>query len=455
MKISPLLANWQGNFTNYKTKNIEKNKINLTFTGLQTTPFSDEDYKKALENLHKEVREAKKKDRDGRVELKTLDMNKINGIQKDIKVFEGLTMGEIAFMLECPSILLNRCCSSNCAHCGFMATPFSNATLDRMSWEDFSELISGIRELSQRLAVEETNPLFLNSNLFQDSDCMEIELRDKDGNIYDYLDCVRFIQENNQMHNTFSTPLFDTSGWNPKSEKMQKRAEKFVYQLTNEFDKNPIRQFNVSINPYHLLRSQAQKERSNFHFRKARELEEAYAERMANALFTLTPVQDKLHFNVLSRWISPSKTNKGELSGPPPEKAILKKLKKMYTQDYKGEQKYIKSEYELKRTLDTMNWVIRGTEEYTSPDIEPWGRAENLVKNPKTTSAQREAEMLAKINQGNANFARLINPNGSVILNDCDISARTNLAFNFQNSHMSVKPFAHEIKDFVYEYREK
>ena len=47
-------------------------------------------------------------------------------------------------------------------------------------------------------------------------------------------------------------------------------------------------------------------------------------------------------------------------------------------------------------------------------------------------------------------MSRIINPNGSVLLNRNDICAHTSVQLNFENKDKEVRPLAYEKKDFVY-----
>ena len=88
---------------------IYDNKF-LSFKGSQLTPLTDLEYETAKKNLQSEIENAERKVGKRRwITLDDLNLDKINGIQKDIKVFEGLTMKEISFILKSPTLLMNRC----------------------------------------------------------------------------------------------------------------------------------------------------------------------------------------------------------------------------------------------------------------------------------------------------------------------------------------------------------
>ena len=92
-----------------------------------------------------------------------LNLDKLNGIQEGIKVFDGLNMKEIAFVSQ--SILevaVNRGCNNMCAHCYADAKPHikeDETHINKMSWNDFTNLTEGYKELNKRLGFDITkNP---------------------------------------------------------------------------------------------------------------------------------------------------------------------------------------------------------------------------------------------------------------------------------------------------------
>lgn len=440
---------------NVNTKNIELSNFNLcsslypvTFTGSQKTPLTDEDYQNAKSNFEDVYKEAEEKYPNYAIELSMLDLDRLNGLQKGIKVFEGLTMKEIGFALKNPIILLNRGCDNNCAHCGYMATPYSKSTLDKMSYEDFTSVVDGIKQLDDRM--DNKVSVCANIGTFRDSDCMNIELTDKDGNVYDYVDCLKVLS-----NVSFIPPLFDTAGWNPNNDKMQKRAEKFVDYITKHEHGRVISDVsvpvsvNVSVNPYHSLYRKSADAKHNFQLRQAKELESMYVNRIANTLFTFTPLLDSnVNFGVLAR----AKTDDSKAFSKLHNK-IVKQLTKMYKNDLNGEQKYVHSKEQMKEYVSEYNSLLYGYD-YDS-DILPWGRGESLFKEPENNLVKRKAKARDSLQSKNVQYLeRGINPDGSVILISDDVSIKTDLELNFINNGKPVKPFANELEDCVYKTSE-
>ncbi len=410
----------------------------LAFTGSQKTPLGDEDYAKARKYL-----EEKTKDKDESsypISIKAFDSDKLNGFQKGIKVFDGLTVKEIAFMLNKPIILLNRGCNNRCVHCGFNAMPFSNKTLDHMSYEDFKALIDGVKELESRM--DNKVQLYSEMGLFLDSDCMEIELKDKDGNVYDCVDCMRLLGDDIEK----VTPLFDTSGWSLKSEKHQKRAEKFVdFVLKHKPDE--LDDINISINPYNRMYANAVKFERQGDIEKAEELKQKYAKRLANAFITFSPlIKNDFSVNILARVIPYDETDTGL-----DNRAyyliitrVLGEIQKMLEEDLSGEQKYVQTQEELNGLMAYYDGLF---EEFQPRNLFPWGRAQSLFNHDIELVEERMKDFKQVCAFMPHYASNLINPNGSLVLSRMDVSAKTDLDFNFENKGRPVKPFATELDE--------
>ena len=450
MKISPIYSNFLNINPSEQNGTIIKNSAFVynsmfSFKGSQVKPLTDKDYNKAVSNLESVKKEARARVVHSSLSLRDLDADKINGLQKGIQVFDGLTMREIAFIMRNPSLLLNRGCANNCVHCFAMATPFSKQTYDKMSFEDFKSYVDGISELQKRLGddVKLCSP----PELFLDSDCIDIEIQDKDGNIYDYVDCRDYMKKQG-----FAYCLFDTSGWKPTSEKLQKRAEKLVEYVIDEKKKNnkffddENLHVNLSVNPYHILYAKAVEEKLNNNPEKAEKLENLYVDRIANAMLTFSPlIREKCTFHILVRAAIDSHLkdkNFGRLACKDLSEKILKRLEDLYNDDLQNEKKYVKDERESKIFLSFYENALLYTQM-----VSPYGRAANLFKD--ISSEIPKSAFLREITDSKiyTTFNYSINPNGSVVMSRKDISAKTNLSLNFENKNKPVKPLANEVEN--------
>ncbi len=429
MKITPII--------NYST----------FFKGGLRRPLTQYDYERAK----KYCKEKGESEKPAKAKLEKLDEDKLNGIQKGIKVFEGLSMKDISEILRHGYLLLNRGCNNNCAHCGYSAAPYSIKTQDRMSWEDLCSLVEGIKELKTRMGSQIATPVWLNRALFIDSDCINVEIYDKKGNSYDYVDCVKKIAETNPRYTT----QYDTSGWNPKNDEHQKRAEKLVnYMLSPN---NKISQLYISLNPYHVIYAKAQSLKEQGEGKKAKKLEKKYYERMANVMFTLTPLvmpDKKINYRMgfLTRAIDSFQTDTtlDEDALKDIIKNVLNKLEKMYFKDLMGERKFVKSKKDIKDLMYIYKDLIEGCDS-TTENILPLGRAQNLFIEPSSTLEKRKTEFLGELKKekNKGHFALAINPDGSVVTFTQDVSAKTDISLNFEKKG-EVKPLGSEIENFVY-----
>lgn len=87
------------------------------------------------------------------LDLYMFDLNKLDGIQEGINVFNGLNMKEIAFVADTVAeITVNRGCRNICAHCYASAkAPIKETAnqINKMSWNDFTSLTDGFEELNK------------------------------------------------------------------------------------------------------------------------------------------------------------------------------------------------------------------------------------------------------------------------------------------------------------------
>lgn len=361
-----------------------------------------------------------------------LDMDKLNGIQKGIKVFNGLSMKEIYTIFDKLSIIMpKRGCSNRCSHCAPEAIPqhFSKDSdmIDSMLWEDFEELLSGYHKLSKRTGVD-----FLPQNeemsLFYDADCIELEMKDKNGKIYDFADANGLLFDKTKCRG-----LFDTSGWNPKSERLQKRAEKIVNYLNqNKYRMNPI---NISVNPFHVLLEKSNECRNAKDIKAADFFRDLYTGRMANAIYTFTPIIDEINF--IFRIKSNDRFHsQNELMSLKDE--ILYKLEKMYKKDFLSEKKYIKTEDQLEETM----YKVKVGFNKEGAEIGNLGRAGKFFSGTSDKSLWNELSdkqiFLGELKRGI--YETMIDANGRIYLTNGYLTAPTKMQLNFANRNKKTMP---------------
>lgn len=235
------------------------------------------------------------------LDLYMFDLNKLDGIQEGINVFKGLNMKEIAFVADTVAeITVNRGCRNICAHCYASAkAPIKETAnqINKMSWNDFTSLTDGFEELNKRVGfpvvVQKKNKHAM-AIPFHDADCSSIILKDNEGKEHDFIDIAE------RLDKAFHLPvLFDTAGWNIQDVKAQKRMEKYVEYYSKPENFKKLEGFNLSVNPFHAMYAKSLELKQNRKPELAEKLYDLYTTRMANVLFTLTPLQKNQTLNLL------------------------------------------------------------------------------------------------------------------------------------------------------------
>ena len=251
--------------------------------------------------------------------IKVFDADKLEGIQYGIDVFKDLSMREILFLAyKSTNLMVIRGCENLCAHCFRSAVPARKDELSSMPFEDFKKIMDGFSEINKRInkilrnkknkftfVGDKQNAIVLGYNadvaaFFLDSDGMNVMAKDSNGKEYDFVDLTELIY--NKMG---KRSLFDTSGWDPKDEVLQARAEKYANYFNEQEDLEKVEQINLSINTYHPLyrdsyklgyRAGTENDMTNPNIRRGKDLYDSYVERAANMLATLGFIK---HVNLL------------------------------------------------------------------------------------------------------------------------------------------------------------
>lgn len=351
------------------------------------------------------------------------NFNKLDGIQHGIKIFDGLNIKEIAFIFDnLHGIAVKRGCSNQCLHCYANALPpakENNHFINKMSYEDYNELMDGVKELNHRLG----QPISYSTrtpytDIYYDADCMEIALYDKLGNEHDYIDLIE------KFYNATKCPsIFDTAGWNPKNSKMQARAEKYVKYFLDYDNKEKFYQINLSLSPFNAIYARALElgfnpkdykiieELANTSESKGESLYRIYIKRMANALYTFTPLLGSPNFNTIARPMDNSEKNMKNFTVDDYEiisTHILQTLQSKYINDLMTNQKYIKDENQIQYSIKEYSKLLGNYD----TSLLPSGRFKDLYlkKNPNIT----EEEFETKFNQSltyKRNYEKLKNTN--------------------------------------------
>lgn len=363
------------------------------------------------------------------------DLDNIEGIQKGIKIFENLSMKQINLIAETlKEIPVQRGCYNMCVHCYAQAMPPSyqktENKINKISFEDFENLYKGFKELNNRLGFN----IFQSQDdgyctLFHDSDSSIIYLEDKNGKTYDYIDLSKMVNEVTGL-----PVLFDTAGWNVQDKKTQARMEKLVEKAVNSNNYDFLK-FNISANPFHSLYSRSLKHYNESNSEKEEKFRNIYTTRMANVLFTLSPLLEKHDVNFIARALP---NDMDDVNGYRENdlinlyNEIFAKLTKMYKDDFEsGNKKVIKNKEQIGKYL--LDYQSKLKEITTFLGVS--GRLSNIVKDKKNEVYQN-----SKIREfNNSRYAAkhfengIIDINGKFYLTNWHESYKTDIQLNYEN----------------------
>lgn len=377
------------------------------------------------------------------LDINDFDIDKLEGLQYGIKVFDGLSMRQIALLYNYGlAMCVSRGCSNGCIHCFVDAKPVHIAKDDKvnikqMSWEDFSAFTEGIKELNSRMHCKNKGG-FINDTVapFWDADCMEIVMKDKNGKEHDITDISeKIIKDMNKYL------LFDTSGWTPKDKKMQARAQKYVDYFKNHELKSNDSNINISLNPFHKLNSKYV-EYIESDPKRAKKFRELYVERMANAFYTFTPILNRV--DVIDRVMSDESMSPRYYRNTANE-LLISEIRNRLSEKYQNDSSMSDDDIRLAlRRFDYMN-------SFSVQSILPAGRGESLFSpfdyQYKTSAFihrknQEHPEKILKNAESVAGSIFLIDSNGKVYVTNHFNTVPTDIQLNFENKNKQTPPFS-------------
>ena len=388
--------------------------------------------------------------------IKSLDLDKLEGIQYGIDVFDNLSMREIAFLAyRTSNLAVTRGCSNMCQHCFHNAVPTKKDELKSMPYEDFKKITDGFATINTRindvlrnkgnatLIGLYSNHLYTDfaaelTGFFYDSDGMSVISKDAEGNEHDFIDMTEEF-----CNATGKRVIFDTAGWNPRDTKMQQRAEKYAEYLSQDATYNKVEQVNLSVNTFSPIYMQAYKlgyrageenDLTNPDIKKGKNLYDAYIDKMANMITTLGFAQNA---SLLMTYATSYEDNMNGMYFDD-LKSILKDVKAKCNEILK--EKYDEKEY--KEKVNKINRLIdRGISKeenrnYLRQRCVYSGRYSSMynARNPKKPEKDmRYTEVIPDINALSKdkyknfieNYSALIDTNGDLYYMNYDTSVRS------------------------------
>ena len=397
-------------------------------------------------------------------------LNLLEGIQRDIPVFKGLSLKDISFIgKDLHAIIAKQGCYSKCTHCYANAQkPLKEnaSSVNSVLFDDIKALADGFNVLKHRTGINFVRNSGIKYNAFVfDSDCMEIAAKDSLGNIHLFPELNKLVLDGFDIKS-----VFDTSGWNPKSKIYQQRAEKIIeyYRQPNKMDE--LYQFNVSINPFHSMYEKSLELKQKGYIELSEKIYKSYVDRMSNALFTCIPLMNDKKFGVITRAMPDSIPNMQGYD----IKSLTNLLNDIYVNfsqrcldDMFSNKKHIKNENDLKNILKLCEVHLKAFDIDT--DIVPSAKIKEIIekRNPgkidkiskdifsESLLLDEQFEEL-KSGRGLAHvtdiYRKLIDITGKVYLSDNQRVIPTDIQINYKNRYKVADRF-HTVDDsFVYKF---
>lgn len=465
MNIYPVnnfqIYKYSANLTKKNENKIHQNHNNIGFQGDE---ISDEQYRNAkayADNIFKLPLEK----RNYNLSINDIDLDRLEGIQKGIEVFDGLSMKEIYFTFRnLTGILAKRGCTNQCKHCFISAMPPIREDANQingMLFEDFENLMDGIKELNKRIGTSIISNYSGKQNkptlsLFLDADCMEIAMRDKQGKIHELPEIIDKFYDSTERQF-----LFDTASWNHKNPVMQKRAENVVKYLADPSNMQKIYQINLSISPFHSIYTRAlelgydpiKKEIPTEKALLGKQLYDTYVERIANMLVTFSPLAFKPEFSIITRPAPKNTPNMNNFTMKGYSAVIddiLNRTKTKLLRDLCGDKKYVSYVFQIKSLLEKYGSMMQNPDS----DLLMTGKFEELFKSKNPDLSYYDIrEIFPKYQPSSANnvpvyrFIKLnemsskyIDSNGKVYVTDHKDSRPTEIQLNFIQKDKTTKP---------------
>ena len=187
---------------------------------------------------------------------------------------------------------------------------------------------------------------------------MDIAVKDKKGRLHDFIDLT------NELHGSLGRKtVFDTSGWNPDNKKLQERAEKYAQYFAKPENMDKLNAFNFSFNCFNASYIAGVKALKSGDSEKYLRLKDKFTGRIANALFTFTPLAKNEKFNVMTRCFGFDARNAKYFDIPAMvwlRENVLENLEYLYSADLNGAQKYVKNEKDIKSFTNLMADKMNG-----------------------------------------------------------------------------------------------
>ena len=203
--------------------------------------------------------------------LSLLDVDKVEGLQKGIKLFDGINLKDIAFITKkLETLNFFRGCSVGCTHC--LKDAKCKNSIKSVLFEDIKRFTQGFKELSERFGFNILNGIKYLS-ITDDANPSDVLIKGLERN-HTVAEGIKLISDNLGI-----SSLYVTSGWNKNSIIAQSGAEEIAQMIV----KNPSSaKVEISINPFSKIMEISRKALKNNNKEKADYYRKMFIERMAN-----------------------------------------------------------------------------------------------------------------------------------------------------------------------------
>jgi hypothetical protein len=283
--------------------------------------------------------------------LSLLDVDKVEGLQKGIKLFDGINLKDIAFITKkLETLNFFRGCSVGCTHC--LKDAKCKNGIKSVLFEDIKRFTQGFKELSERFGFNILNGIKYLS-IIDDANPSDVLIKGLERN-HTVAEGIKLISDNLGI-----SSLYVTSGWNKNSIIAQSGAEEIAQMIV----KNPSSaKVEISINPFSKIMEISRKALKNNNKEKADYYRKMFIERMANTIATFSELFKLNKAEIIYRHAQDFKGN---------ELVNASSTAKLYNDIYNEVSKILGSSIESIPDLSP-EFVTR---EKVSHFIEPSGRA--------------------------------------------------------------------------------
>ena len=213
-------------------------------------------------------------------------------------------------------------------------------------------------------------------------------------------------------------------------------------------------QFNLSINPYHIFHTKEVELENLKETKRAEKFRDLYTTRMANVLFTFTPLIKTGKLTFIARASANSSKGTEGFQEQDLRKLydeIFEKLRVLYKNDYNGEKRYIKEEFQIDRLINSCKFNLSHIS--TTPSMTPrlekiYSPQDDMFKYSKQTRMQdiidiKNAKSIQDIiyrKDGHSKYYGILDANGRYYLTDFYLTIPTELNLNFENKDKLTAP---------------